>query len=75
MYSRQNICLQFGGGDFAAELVHLVVGNRPELALHVLGQFDAELAFEQIRHAALAGLAVDADDLAVFAPDVRRDQS
>ena len=68
---RARTFLEFGAGDFAAELVHFVVGNRAEFALHVLGQFDAELAFEQIRHAAFAGLAIDADDFAVFAADVR----
>ena len=70
MYSRQNIALQFRAADFAAQPVHFVVGNRAELALHVLGQFDAKLAFEQIGDAAFAGLAVDPDDFAILAPDV-----
>ena len=49
-----------------------VVRNRAELALKILRQFDAEFAFEQVSDAALAGLRVHADDLAVFAADVRR---
>ena len=50
-------CLQFRAADLASELVHLLVGDRAELALHVLGQLDAEFAFQQIGDAAFAGLA------------------
>ena len=64
--------LQLGAADFAAEAVHLLVGDRAELALHFLGQFDAEFVLQQVGDAALAGLAVDANDLAVFAADVGR---
>src|SRR2546421_3929599 len=64
--------LQLGAAYLAAQAVHFLVGDGAEFALHFLGQLDAELAFEQIGHAALAGLAVDADDLAVFAANVRR---
>src|SRR5437667_8423578 len=49
-----------------------MLGNRAEFALHVFGQVDAEFAFEKIRHAAFAGLAVDADDFVVLAVDVFR---
>src|SRR5581483_4336079 len=63
--------LQIRGADFAAQAVHFVIGNRAEFALHFLGQFDAEFALQKIRDAALAGLAVDPDHLAVFAIDVR----
>ena len=61
---------QLGGGDLATEFVHKVVGDGAELALHVLWQFDAELAFQQVGDTAFAALAVHADDLAVFTADV-----
>src|SRR5208283_3669333 len=49
--------LQFCAANLASESVHFLVGDGAEFALHVLGQGDAEFAFQQIRHAALAGLA------------------
>jgi hypothetical protein len=64
--------LQLRAADLAAELVDDVVGDGAELALHVLRQFDAEFAFEQVGDAAFAALRVHADDLAVFAADVVR---
>ena len=64
--------LQFGSADLAAKSVHFVICNRAEFTLHFLGQLDAEFTFKQIRHTALAGLRVNADNLAVFTPDVRR---
>ena len=51
------MCFNSAAADFAAKAVHLVIGNGAELALHFLGQLDAEFGFEQIGHAALAGLA------------------
>ena len=63
--------LQLRAADFAPELVHGLVGNGAEFALQILGQHNAEFAFEQVGHAAFAGLRIDADDLAVFAPNIR----
>ncbi len=61
---------QFGGGDFAAESVDGIVCDGAELALHLFRQFDAELAFEEVGDSTFARLAVDADDLVVFAAEV-----
>jgi len=61
---------QFGGGDFAAECVDGIVCDGTELALHLFWQFDAELAFEEVGDSTFARLAVDADDLMVFAAEV-----
>src|SRR5262249_33145968 len=63
---------ELGPADLAAEPVYLVVGDWTELTLHFLGNFDAEFGLQQIRHSAFAGLAVDADDFAVFPADIRR---
>src|SRR5439155_19251963 len=61
--------LQLRAADLAGQEIHLIVGNRAELALHFLWQHDAEFAFEQIGHAAFAGLRIHADDFAIFATD------
>ena len=70
MYSFQNMRFNSAAADFAAEAVDFVIGQRAELALQFLRQFDPEFALEQIGDAAFAALAVDADDFAIFAADV-----
>src|SRR5208282_591255 len=62
--------LQLRPAHLAAEAVHFLVGDWAELALHFLGQLDAVFIFQQVGDTALAGLAVDADDLAVAPANV-----
>src|ERR1035441_5494159 len=52
--------------------VHFLVGDRAELALHFLRQLDAVFVLQQVRDATFAGLAIDANDLAVLAANVVR---
>jgi hypothetical protein len=40
--------------------------------VHVLRRIDVEVVLEDVDHAALAGLAVDPDELLVFASEVGR---
>src|SRR6267142_3912826 len=61
---------EFRAADFTAKPIDFVVGNWTKLTLHFLWNLDAEFAFQQISDAAFAGLAIDADHLAVFAPNV-----
>src|SRR6266850_4779663 len=61
---------EFRAADFPAKAIDFVVGNRAKLALHFFGNLDAEFGFQQIRDTAFTGLAVDADDFAVFAANV-----
>src|SRR5438552_6976157 len=63
-------CFEFRAADLAAKPVHLVVSNGAEFPLHVLGQLNPKFSFQKVGHAAFAGLAVHAYDLAVFAANV-----
>ena len=55
-----------------APLVGHAIDDPAEIAVHRLRQHVAEFLLHDIGHAALARLAVDADDRAVIAPDVVR---
>ena len=64
--------VQVGRIDLAAALVGLALHDARELDLQTARQLQAIFLFEQIGHAALARLAVDADDRIVAATQVGR---
>ncbi len=64
--------VQVGRIDFAAALVGLALHDARELDLQAARQLQAVFLLEQVRHAAFARLAVDADDRIVAAPQVGR---
>src|SRR5690606_38463886 len=64
--------VHFAGGDFAASLVGDALDGAAELDLQAARQHQAMLLLQQVGHAALPRLAIDADDGVVAAADVGR---
>src|SRR5690606_40173334 len=60
------------GGDFAAGFIGNALDGAAELNLQAARQNQPVFLFEQVRHAALARLAVDADDGVIAAAQVGR---
>jgi len=60
------------GWDLLAALLREPLDNLAELRLHLSGQLEPGLFPKEIRHAALAGLAVHADDRRIVTPNVLR---
>jgi hypothetical protein len=60
------------GRDFAAAGVGVALDHAREFDLQAARQFEAVFLFQQVGHAALAGLAVDADHGVVAAAEVGR---
>ena len=72
---------QIGSGELVEDLLPVIslpvssvmlLDHPGELDLHAAGQVEAVLGLQQIRHAALARLAVDPHDVLVGAPDIVR---
>ena len=63
---------QFGGIQFIAFCIGIFLYGSADFRVHSLGRVDFKIMLQNVCDAALSRLAVDTDQLFVFAPDIRR---